>query len=259
MNGTSADPPVEIYLGDEQGEIQRLLRSALRDLRLSINKDYGACDLLSEAVQDGNPDLIIVDAELAGEDACSLVKSIRQNRLGTNPFIPIIVTSWESSAARVRQLIDSGADGLLIKPASISTIQNHINLIINKRRPFVVTSSYIGPDRRNDPTHISAALRIEVPNTLKAKMNGEPINWNNLRFQIADRVTEINAERLRRNAFELSFLVEMMLSNFDAGLSDANLLSNFCGFNVLQPIQWSGLRAVSMNKVRIYAEHFFGF
>lgn len=225
MNGKLRSPPVEIYLGDEQGEVRRLLRSALRDLRLDINEDYVECGPLREAVQGGNPDLIIVDAELAGGDACSLVKAIRQDGLGTNPFIPIIVTSWESSAERVRQLIDSGADGLLLKPASISAIQHHINLIIHKRRPFIVTSSYIGPDRRNDPTHISTTPRIDVPNTLKAKVIGDTVDWGGLHRQIADRVTEINAERLRRNAFELSFLVEMTLSSFDSGLPDTELLS----------------------------------
>lgn len=225
MNGKLDGPPVEIYLGDEQGEIRRLLRSALRDLRLDINEDYVECDPLREAVKDGNPDLIIVDAELAGGDACSLVRAVRQDGLGANPFIPIIVTSWESSAERVRELIDSGADGLLLKPVSISAIQNHINLIIHERRPFIVTSSYIGPDRRNDPTHSSSTPRIDVPNTLKAKVKGDPVDWVSLNRQITDRVTEINAERLRRNAFELSFLVEMTLSSFDSGLSDAELLS----------------------------------
>lgn len=225
MNGKLGDPPVEIFLGDEQGEIRRLLRSALRDLRLEINEDYVECDPLREAVQEGNPDLIIVDAELAGGDACSLVRAIRQDGLGANPFIPIIVTSWISSAERVRQLIDSGADGLLLKPVSISAIQNHINLIIHKRRPFIVTSSYIGPDRRNDPTHSSSVPRIDVPNTLRAKVNGGSIDWDELHRQIADRVTEINAERLRRNAFELSFLVEMTLANFDPELPDAKLMS----------------------------------
>lgn len=226
MNGKLDGPPVEIYLGDEQGEIRRLLRSALRDLRLHINEDYVECDPLREAVQDGNPDLIIVDAELAGGDACGLVRAIRQDGLGANPFIAIIVTSWESSAERVRQLIDSGADGLLLKPVSISAIQNHINLIIHKRRPFIVTSSYIGPDRRNGPTRSSSVPLIDVPNTLKVKVNGDSVDWGALHWQIADLVTEINAERLRRNAFELSFLIEMTLSSFDSGLPDAKLLSN---------------------------------
>ncbi|NKB56973.1 MAG: response regulator [Alphaproteobacteria bacterium] len=217
---------IEIYLADPQREIRRLMRSALRDIQLNVSEDYEDCGPFREAVREGAPDLIIIDAELTGGDACSLVRAIRHHRLGPNPFIPIIVTSWVSTAAHIRELIDSGADGLLIKPISIETVQRHIDLIVNKRKPFVVTSSYIGPDRRKDPERTSTVPLIDVPNTLRAKISGEPIDWLALQQQIASLTVEINAERLRRNAFELSFLVELTLSSFDANVSDSELRSN---------------------------------
>lgn len=226
MSDRKDDPPVEIYLGEEELEIRRLLRSALRDLDLDIFHDYASCGPLRDAVREGDPDLIIVDSDLDGGDAADLVEAIRHQTLGTNPFVPVIVTMWESTAERVRRLIDSGADVLLIKPVSISTIQNHVNLIVNSRKPFIVTSSYIGPDRRKDPEHTSAAPLIEVPNTLKAKLSGESVDSGAFRQLIAECTAQINEERLRRNAFELSFLVEMTLSGFDSRVSDANLKSN---------------------------------
>ncbi len=220
------DDVIEIYLGEAELEIRRLLRSALRDLGLDVYQDYDACGPLREAVSEGNPDLIIVDSDLAGGDACDLIQAIRHHRLGSNPFVPIVVTTWENSSDRVRQLIDSGADGLLVKPASIRAIHNHVELIVNNRKPFVVTSSYIGPDRRKDPKHTNTAPLIEVPNTLKAKVNGETVNLGALRQQIARRSADINTERLRRNAFELSFLVEVTLGGYDSGVADTTLRVN---------------------------------
>ena len=223
MTDAKDDPVVEIYLGEEQLEIRRLLRSALRDLQLDTLQDYESCAPLREAVREGQPDLIIVDSDLAGGNACDLIRAIRNSRLGTNPFVPVIVTTWRNTRPRIRALIDSGADGLLIKPISFSAIQSHVNFIVNERKPFVVTSSYIGPDRRKDPKHSSAAPLIEVPNTLKAKLRGDAPNLGELRRQIASISAQIDTERLRRNAFELAFLVERALADHASGVSAAKL------------------------------------
>ena len=176
MNDIQDGAAIEIYLGEEQLEIRRMLRSALRALQLDILQDFENCGPLREAVQEGRPDLIIVDSDLGGGNACDLVHAIRHNELGKNPFVPVIVTTWRNTKEQIRELIDIGADGLLIKPISINAIQSHVNNIVNERKPFIVTSSYIGPDRRKDPQHTSTVPLIEVPNTLKAKIQGEAVD-----------------------------------------------------------------------------------
>lgn len=227
MSDIQDGPPVEIYLGEEQLEIRRMLRSALRALQLDVLVDFENCEPLREAVSDGLPDLIIVDSDLAGGDACSLIRDIRHNNLGNNPFVPVIVTTWRNTKERIKELIDIGADGLLIKPISNNAIQSHVNVIVNDRKPFVVTSSYIGPDRRKDPTHTSNVPLIEAPNTLKAKVNGEPIDLGTLQQLIVSRTKEIKVERLRRNAFELSFLVELVLAGHASEAPIAKTMANF--------------------------------
>lgn len=219
--------PIEIFVGEEQLEIRRMLRSALRALQLDLFTDFENCEPLREAVQDRMPDLIIVDSDLKGGNARDLVREIRHNQLGANPFVPVIVTTWHKTKENIRELIDLGADGLVIKPISNSAIQSHVNFIINERKPFVVTSSYIGPDRRKDPKHTSNVPLIEVPNTLKAKVSGEPIDIEDFKGEIETRSRAINGERLRRNAFELSFLLEIVLGEMEkqdgAGRLRANL------------------------------------
>ena len=140
--------------------------------------------------------------------------------------MPVIVTTWRNTKERIRELIDIGADGLLIKPISNNAIQSHVNFIVNERKPFVVTSSYIGPDCRKDPKHTSNVPLIEVPNTLKAKIDGEPIDFNALRQQIMCNNKQVNDERLRRNAFELSFLVELALAGHASEEPVAKLRAN---------------------------------
>lgn len=211
----SADyPDVEIYLGESHGQMRTALRSALRDIRLNVHEDYEACEPLRQALRDGNADMVIVDADLAGGDACNLIQAIRFDKLGPNPFVPVIVTSWQNDAARLRQLINIGADGLLVKPTSVQAIQSHIDTIIYRRKPFVVTSSYIGPDRRIDPAHTSDIRLIDVPNTLMSKVRGDRIDPVALQQEIANALKAVNSERLRRNAFELSFLIQVILGDY---------------------------------------------
>ena len=210
-------PDVEIYLGESHGQMRTALRSALRDIRLNVHEDYEECEPLRQALRDGNADMVIVDADLSGGDACSLIQAIRYDKLGPNPFVPVIVTSWDNDAARIRQLIDSGADGLLVKPTSVHAIQSHIDTIIHRRKPFVVTSTYIGPDRRQDPAHTSDIRLIDVPNTLLSKVQGKRIDPVALKNEIARVLKTINGERLKRNAFELSFLIEVILGDYGAG------------------------------------------
>jgi len=210
-------PDVEIYLGESHGQMRTALRSALRDIRLNVHEDYEECEPLRQALRDGNADMVIVDADLAGGDACNLIQAIRYDKLGPNPFVPVIVTSWQHDAARLKQLIDSGADGLLVKPTSVLAIQSHIDTIIYRRKPFVVTSNYIGPDRRIDPEHTSDIKLIDVPNTLLAKVRGNRIDPVALKNEIAGVLKSVNSERLRRNAFELSFLIEVILADYNEG------------------------------------------
>lgn len=226
MSDIQDGPPIEIYLGEEQLEIRRMLRSALRALQLDVLIDFETCEPLRDAVDEGLPDLIIVDSDLVGGDACGLIRDIRHNNLGKNPFVPVIVTTWRNTKERIKELIDIGADGLLIKPISNNAIQGHVSNIVNERKPFVVTSSYIGPDRRKDPAHTSNVPLIEAPNTLKAKVNGEPIDLGTLQQLIVSRSKEINVERLRRNAFELSFLVELVLAGHANEAPITKLMAN---------------------------------
>lgn len=66
-----------------------------------------------------------------------------------DPFTPIIAVLSEASPGTVRRGVDSGADDLLIHPWSEGYLDQRLQNIIHNRKPFVVTSDYVGPDRRS--------------------------------------------------------------------------------------------------------------
>ena len=91
------------------------------------------------------------EAQGAETELCAMIQALRQGATGYNPFIVIIVTAWENNNALVGRVINSGADDLLLRPFSTAVLGNRIRTHVERRKGFVITSEYVGPDRRNDP------------------------------------------------------------------------------------------------------------
>jgi len=89
--------------------------------------------------------------------------------------------------------------------------------------PFVVTRSYIGPDRRTKIVKEREGQKIpliDVPNTLEAKVRGRPLSMEALREMIGEAMFEINEQRLKRHSYQIAFLVGEILPAFKANRVD---------------------------------------
>jgi DNA-binding response OmpR family regulator len=169
--------------------------------RADATRDFSS---LARKLSDGSYDLGLFEVSDAGGDVCSLVRRLRSGELGYNPFMVVILTSWARGSGNVSQFIDTGADDLLLRPFSPNTLQGRINAFARRRKPFVVTGSYIGPDRRHDSARPSNAQLIEAPNTLKAAAEGEREALLRHQDAVASAADTIDRERLRRLALRIS-------------------------------------------------------
>lgn len=100
------------------------------------------------------------------------------------------------------------------------------------RKPFVVTSDYIDPDRRNasEREEESEIPLVEVPNVLKAKITGKS-DEDTMAQSIADAVAEVNLQKLERYAVQIGILVEMILPAYAQDQFDARLEENLNRLN----------------------------
>lgn len=163
------------------------------------------------------PDVVVLDADLEGEDPCGLVRAIRHGKLGRNPFVTVIMTTSVASNERVRAIVESGADGLLVKPLSVNAVMERLVGLVRQRKPFIVTSAYIGPDRRKDPARGPSSIPLfDVPNTLRAKAEGHSAELATLDEVIARAQRQIDEEKRRRDAFQVSFLAGLIVSGTPA-------------------------------------------
>ncbi|WP_421879978.1 response regulator [Pacificispira sp.] len=202
---------VRIVFGEPEAQLRHAIRAALNREGYQNVYDFDRIALLREAIVKNDPDLVVMDSEMDEREADQIITEMRYNRLGRNPFVPVIVTIWEPTREQVKRVASSGTDDLLVKPLSPTQVFERIKVLVNNRKPFVVTSDYIGPDRRKDVGRGSEIPTIQVPNTLRSKVRGEPIDRTAIENAIREAQGDINDQRLKRNAFQIGFLVNLLL------------------------------------------------
>lgn len=209
-------PDVLVYLVEPDVNLVRSLRAALEGYGFGTVEPFRTVAGLLEAMQTDSPDLIVCDNRVPDGDMTKLIRKLRHFEEGDNPFIPVIAMTWQPTPQEVRKMAQSGTDYLVSKPIAPKDLFDRIDAVVNKRKPFIVTADYIGPDRRNDPNRESSLRRIEVPNSLHEKMTGKEltVEFGN---RIAAVWREINDERIGRNAFQAAFLVNLALPDLESG------------------------------------------
>ncbi len=138
------------------------------------------------------PDLLICSCDLPDGDFLSYIREIRQGTAGNNPFLPIITLVETPTPELVSRIIESGTDTVIAKPISTAQLLDRIDDIIEARKKFVVSDSYIGPMRRKDQ-----ALRgVEPPNLLRAKAEGQKLSFAEVEAMISGALGKMKSLKI---------------------------------------------------------------
>src|SRR3546814_18089900 len=93
---------------------------------------------------------------------------------------------------------------LLVKPLSTRIILDRIETVALHRKPFVVTSDYIGPDRRTAVARRDSNVPlIEVPHPPREKMPGRPTAPAALQQAHLQTTNSLHPHRLHAPPFPL--------------------------------------------------------
>jgi CheY-like chemotaxis protein len=210
---------IVVVLGDPKSETRRLIRGAMTASGYRSVHDCADLKSIETQMVAGLPDLLITDTKIPGGDIFELVSKMRRGMLGENPFVPVIMLTWDANADIIRKAAACGVDDILAAPISPSDLFGRIKTLVARRKPFVVTSDYIGPDRRRDAGRDAndGIPLIDVPNTLRSKALGEPVSAAELRSAVGAVMSEINDQRLIRHSYQISFLVGMIFPAYQEG------------------------------------------
>ncbi|MBG03434.1 MAG: hypothetical protein CMM59_05100 [Rhodospirillaceae bacterium] len=131
-------------------------RSLRNDLRTAIgNTGYrGVRETANIGATDGairlsTPDVLIFDSDMEDGKMLSFIKQLRHNKIGKNPFLSAIATCAKPDQKKIERIADCGIDYVMVKPFAPAQLVQRFERIAKARKPFAVSSSYIGPDRRD--------------------------------------------------------------------------------------------------------------
>lgn len=204
---------VALILCDPKHDHRRTLRTSLVAEGFRSIKDVSELAILTDITEKTVPDLIVIDLDMPDGNASEFINNVRTGALGMNPFIPIIAVTWDANMDSVKPAVDAGVDDLLAAPLSVKALMARIEALVRNRKPFVVTSDYIGPDRRRmgRQRDVSEIPLFHVPNTLREKAAGRHVDMTELQKAINSVMFEINEQRLIRHSFQISFLVNLIV------------------------------------------------
>lgn len=94
-------------------------------------------------------DMAIVDYHL-GKDGtgADFIRRLRAMEGKPAQFLPVIGCTADTRRAVINDFVTAGADELVAKPVSAASAYSRIFAVIERRRAFVRTKAFFGPDRR---------------------------------------------------------------------------------------------------------------
>lgn len=212
----------ETLIYDPVAANRNATRAALYTLGFRRIETVATLEAFADTVRRRPPDLALCESQGSDGDLCKMIQELRQGVTGFNPFIVIIATAWEKSAALVTRVVNSGADDLLLRPFSTTLLGQRIEVHVERRKSFVVTSDYVGPDRRKDMSRPSNVDLFEPPNSLKMKAKDRltpEAAAMRLETELRAARALLDSEKLRRDAFQISILWRLMQEHIPGATS----------------------------------------
>ncbi|SCA57343.1 putative Response regulator consisting of a CheY-like receiver domain [Candidatus Terasakiella magnetica] len=207
---------VRMALGEPSLETRRALSAVLHQKGFHDIIPAASLETIVDSVTTDRADLIVCDAHIEGGDLYQLVHDIRHGKIGSNPFLVIIILADQPDVELVKRLVDAGVDDILTKPITAGKFADHIIHLSKHRKDFVVTVDYIGPDRRKDGPRPGTQVipTIKVPNPLQDITSGS--NLNKIKHEIEDAKRKINEQQVERLAYQACYLSDHLVSAYDS-------------------------------------------
>lgn len=173
---------------------------------------------IAKLIGSRDPDLIVFDSSFGDKVCIDAIKAIRHHKLGVNPFVVIVALVESPERERVVKWIDAGADDLISHPIVPARILGRLGKLATLRKPFIITSTYIGPDRRNRRNlDVDKDRPVVVPNTFGAKACGT-YNRVDVERKIAAAQEIINGMKVRRHGEHLRDLGRSAIAMLREGM-----------------------------------------
>ena len=137
-----------ILLAEDDHSLSNLVKQVLQSLgfRNVTTAQNGRVAL--EKALDRSFQIIITDWEMKPMSGIEFVKNLRTFVPAPNRYAPVLMFTGRTSVEDVKTARDIGVNEFLAKPFTAAELSKRMLLAIKHPRQFVVSSHYVGPDRR---------------------------------------------------------------------------------------------------------------
>ena len=196
---------------------QRTTRYALFEIGFRKIECVASLEDFKSGIADSAPTLIVAESSATDAEIFNLVRAVRRGEVGGNPFVVMLLTTWSRDTGHIRKAIECGADDVIVRPFSTMFAEERVKTLIKGRKDFIVTSDYIGPDRRKDTERSTDAPPISVPNFLKAMVENDEEALSKGQQWVNEAREAVTNERVRRVAMRIVITVELEASQKKEG------------------------------------------
>ncbi len=124
---------------DDEPQIRRAVRDALRDVTANVNEAANGSDGV-DAASAGRPDLVVLDLGLPDMEGVEVCRAIRRRSA-----VPIIVLSARHSELEKVDLLNAGADDYVTKPFSVLELAARAKAQIRRAKTLAATAGSLAP------------------------------------------------------------------------------------------------------------------
>ncbi len=165
---------IRCVLSDSDYNVRKAFRSTLLRHGFDLVTICGDVTAFKRAMGEVRPHVVVVDLELPGGNIRSVVEDIRHGNAAEDPFLIVIGMTGDAREETIRRDLRAGFDDILLKPVGDDALVKRIHHIGQHRKPFVVTVSYVGPDRRAGVHAPDGKNVYAVPNALNRRQPDGP-------------------------------------------------------------------------------------
>lgn len=139
---------IHALIADRDRHIREIIRGLLHDLGLSPDniRLCGNGEDALELLKIRRSDLLITGRRMSPMDGLTLTRTLRDPALTPARGIPIIFCSSGIDTQIFEAAYAAGVNEILVKPFNARSIRSRVMAVLERPRPIVQTSSYIGPD-----------------------------------------------------------------------------------------------------------------
>ena len=120
-----------IYIVEDDASIRELEQYALQSNGYEV-QGFESAEPFWQAMRAAEPELVILDVMLPGEDGFSILKKLRNTP--SLRRLPIIMVTAKSSELDTVRGLDCGADDYITKPFNTNLLISRCNNLVNSRR-----------------------------------------------------------------------------------------------------------------------------